>query len=434
MSKQDNLHDFLVDIADAVREKKGTTEPINAQNLSEEIRSIEGGGATEVEMKDVNFYDYDGTRLYSYSWEEAMAMTELPPLPTQKGLICQEWNYTLEDIKEQNGACDVGATYITNDGKTRLYLTIDNERAKDMQLNLYSTSSDNLVVDWGDGYVENAAGKSYITLYHDYSEYGKYVISIEALVGMWEFRFVGAASNALGALLAPSIDRINSLKKIELGERIYSLWNYAFQNCSSLQSIVIPNSVTSIGSNTFQNCSSLQSIVIPNSVTSIGGNIIPNCSSLQSIVIPNSVTSIEKNTFQDCSSLQSIVIPNSVTSIGINTFMDCSSLQSIVIPNSVTSIGNSAIHTCHSLQSIVIPNSVTSLGTYSIYALFSIAYIDFSSHTSIPTLSASNSIGNLNSGTKIIVPDDLYDEWIVATNWTGLVNKIVKDSEYTRPL
>ena len=40
MSKQDNLHDFLTDIADAVREKKGTTEPINAQNLSEEIRSI----------------------------------------------------------------------------------------------------------------------------------------------------------------------------------------------------------------------------------------------------------------------------------------------------------------------------------------------------------------------------------------------------------
>ena len=44
MSKQDNLHDFLTDIADAVREKKGTSEKINAQNLSSEIRSIESGG------------------------------------------------------------------------------------------------------------------------------------------------------------------------------------------------------------------------------------------------------------------------------------------------------------------------------------------------------------------------------------------------------
>ena len=44
MSKENNLKDFLTDIADAVREKKGTTEPINAQNLSEEIRGIESGG------------------------------------------------------------------------------------------------------------------------------------------------------------------------------------------------------------------------------------------------------------------------------------------------------------------------------------------------------------------------------------------------------
>lgn len=43
MSKQDNLTDFLVDVADAIREKKGTTEKINPQNFSEEIRSIESG-------------------------------------------------------------------------------------------------------------------------------------------------------------------------------------------------------------------------------------------------------------------------------------------------------------------------------------------------------------------------------------------------------
>lgn len=44
MSKQDNLTDFLVDVADAIREKKGTTEKINPQDFSEEIRGIESGG------------------------------------------------------------------------------------------------------------------------------------------------------------------------------------------------------------------------------------------------------------------------------------------------------------------------------------------------------------------------------------------------------
>ena len=42
------------------------------------------------QLKDVNFYDYDGTLLHSYTAEEAQALSELPPLPTQKGLICQE--------------------------------------------------------------------------------------------------------------------------------------------------------------------------------------------------------------------------------------------------------------------------------------------------------------------------------------------------------
>ena len=50
------------------------------------VVAAEGGGAAvSVPMKDVNFYDYDGTRLYSYTVAEAAALTELPPLPTQPG-------------------------------------------------------------------------------------------------------------------------------------------------------------------------------------------------------------------------------------------------------------------------------------------------------------------------------------------------------------
>lgn len=41
--KTDNLTDFLTDVADAIREKKGTTELINPQDFSAEIASIESG-------------------------------------------------------------------------------------------------------------------------------------------------------------------------------------------------------------------------------------------------------------------------------------------------------------------------------------------------------------------------------------------------------
>ena len=44
MAKNDNIIDFLGDVADAIREKKGTAEPIAAQNFADEIKSIETDG------------------------------------------------------------------------------------------------------------------------------------------------------------------------------------------------------------------------------------------------------------------------------------------------------------------------------------------------------------------------------------------------------
>jgi hypothetical protein len=194
----------------------------------------------------------------------------------------------------------------------------------------------------------------------------------------------------------------------------YSIYQYAFYDCSSLTSITIPNGVTSIGSYAFYNCSSLTSITIPDSVTSIGGGAFSGCSSLTSITIPNGVTSIGNGVFEDCSKLQyneydnayylgdesnpyfvlikaktkditsctinsntkiiysyafsdcskltNITIGDSVTIIGENTFSNCCSLTSITIPSSVTSIGVYAFSYCSSLTSITIPDSVTSIG------------------------------------------------------------------------
>ena len=44
MAKNDNLTDYLTDLADGIRAKKGTTEPINPQDFRKEIESISGGG------------------------------------------------------------------------------------------------------------------------------------------------------------------------------------------------------------------------------------------------------------------------------------------------------------------------------------------------------------------------------------------------------
>ena len=41
----ENIVELLTDVADAIREKKGSTEPINAQNFAEEIKSLPSGAS-----------------------------------------------------------------------------------------------------------------------------------------------------------------------------------------------------------------------------------------------------------------------------------------------------------------------------------------------------------------------------------------------------
>lgn len=45
MAKNDNIQDLLHDVADAIREKKGTTEKINPQAFSEEIKNLPSGAS-----------------------------------------------------------------------------------------------------------------------------------------------------------------------------------------------------------------------------------------------------------------------------------------------------------------------------------------------------------------------------------------------------
>lgn len=63
MSKENNLTDFLMDVADAIREKKGTAEKINPQNFSDEIKGIKTSmwtGHVDVEgLKAIGWDDED---------------------------------------------------------------------------------------------------------------------------------------------------------------------------------------------------------------------------------------------------------------------------------------------------------------------------------------------------------------------------------------
>lgn len=151
----------------------------------------------------------------------------------------------------------------------------------------------------------------------------------------------------VGELRQNSIPSGNTIVKVEIGNKVTSIGNNAFDYngyAINFTSIVIPSSVTSIGGWAFYRCSGLTSVTIPDGVTSIGGGVFFNCYGLTSVTIPDSVTSIGEYAFCGCSGLTTITIPDSVTSIGERAFVDCYGLTSITIPNGVTSIGDAAFY------------------------------------------------------------------------------------------
>ena len=58
----ETIVELLTDVADAIREKKGTSDKINAQNFANEIRSIEGGGEVQNTM-GFTAEVYDATKI-----------------------------------------------------------------------------------------------------------------------------------------------------------------------------------------------------------------------------------------------------------------------------------------------------------------------------------------------------------------------------------
>ena len=330
------LREKIISLINASNTATGSTDTDLTSAVSRLCNGYGGGGST-VTKKDVNFYDYDGTIVSSYTTQEFAALTAMPDNPSHTGLTAQGWNWSLSDAKTyvaKYGKLNIGQMYITSDGKTRLYIELTEGRLSPW-LKLYLNANSELDIDWGDGSTHSTfttTSEAYKNEQHTYATAGSYVIAITVVSGVFSIR---SSSTSLSTLLtndnastsSPDRGYLNSIKKIEIGNSITSIGAYAFASCYSLASITIPNTVKSIGTNTFASCYSLASITIPNSVASILGNAFANCSSLASITIPDSVTSIETYAFYNCSSLASITIPNSVTSIGSSALGSCGYME-----------------------------------------------------------------------------------------------------------
>lgn len=377
----DTLLDLTADTVTPETLLKGAT----AHNAAGEAitGTLEAGGGAAAES-DITFYDYEGTIVESWTLAELANKTALPAYPSHEGLICQGWNWSLADLKATNRKMNVGAMYITDDGKTRIYIHLEEGRTSPM---LGCCPNGTVTVDWGDGTTpDTLTGTSINTVKwtptHNYAAPGDYVIKLTTDA---EMGFYGNnTTDQLSGILRHSSEsdarnRVyqSSVRKIEIGEGVPRIRSYGFRSCNALTSVTIPSGVASVGNLAFCDCTPLAAITLPASLTDIGASAFSGCYALASIAIPNGVTSIREYSFSGCV-FSSFTIPNSVTSIEDSAFEYCAGLSSLTIPNSVTSISTYQLfRSCSALTMATIPAGTTTRimnGAFGgCYALVSIA-------------------------------------------------------------
>lgn len=380
--------------ADAIREKMGSSDPmiwdpdIGFQTAVNAIPS--GGRPSDIAEKDVSFFDYDGTLLYSYTIPEAQALTELPPLPEHEGLVAQGWNWTLEQVNGIYRQTYIGANYDTDDGATKMHIdtVLDN---LEVTLYLYQSAANDIRIDWGDGSAAETYGTSgKFSLSHTYAVGGRYVISLSSDSEAVQF------GDYTQTICSPQV-----VRSVNIGSRVAVLNAYCLSAQDRLQTVSLPMSASFNGQQVFLNCNTLQFLALPKDARSFDTYFCRYNYALTGYSMPCGIT-MGKQPFDYCYALRAILIPEGTKEVWPYCFRYSSAANRVAVPPSVDTIGTYAFANC--------PN---------------VLVYDFTRHTAVPTLVNTSAFSGINPVCRFLVPSSLYDAWTEAENWVTYANQMV---------
>ena len=445
----------------------GVTVEIGDADDSDCVASVTGtasGGG--LEEKAVNFYDYDGELLYSYTAQEFLALNAFPANPTHTGLTAQGWNWSLADAKAYltsypNADMNIGQMYRTTSGATEIDITLGSDFLKPYLVIAVNGTVD---VDWGDNSAHSTLTGTSLTamknVLHEYASSGNYTISLSVTSGTFTLnngsgnaallsyttslssnrtysgaikaiRFGQGIQTIGGAKCLQSVEYITipntvtdvgifdndwSLKHITIPSGVTTLATSAFNENWKLKSISIPNSVTTINGSSFNGCVELQSVTLPSAVTVSGGSIFAYCHSLRNVVLPNSITTIQSTMFRENYEIEEYTVPSFITGLNQGCFRADRNMKSVTLPEGLTTIAQEVFFDCKNLRSITIPSTVTSIGSSAFQNCLACNEYHFKS-TTPPELSASNVFNGGSLGTTIYVPVGCLTDYQTATNY-----------------
>ena len=277
--------------------------------------------------------------------------------------------------------------------------------------NRYS-SSDPIVVDWGDGTTDVVYG-NISQLAHTYPSVATYTVRISDNIST----FCPSYNNSTW-YQTTSQNQYTFKKVLTLSSKVTQLSTYAFYYCSAMTDAIIPSGATSIPTQCFYYCQQLKSstVQLPSTVTSIGNNAFYYCSSsnFSSITIPAACTSIGQFAFYYCYYLHpSFASGSSNLSLNTYSFSYCgyngSAFTIDLSPRKITSIPNYCFYYCRYLKGITWPQGLTSIGGYAFRYCF---YYSVSTGTveipeGVTTISSTYAFANCLHLTSVTLPSTL---------------------------
>lgn len=367
-----------------------------------------------MEEKDVNFYDYDGTLLHAYTLEELQALTELPPLPSHEGLICQGWNWSLSDLKAYGKPYDVILHYITEDGATWYDLVNDTGRevAVTFRWKQYA-GQEQPVLDFGDGsetFTKAVTSNETVACTHTYAP-GNYRAKLSG------FYHLGDA-NAVSDI---ADDRSVLLKRIYFGASPGNLYAYAFRNSARLETVACTNKIGIDGGQAFIACRNLKALPVYRNAANLPSSFLNDCTSMKVLSLANDLKG--HYGFTAMKSVKRLCLPD--TCVGFNgNCADLESLTYVNIPEGTTSIPNSAFLRCYSLAKLEIPNTVTTIGSQAFLNCYSLSTLRFESATP-PTVSNANAFSGIQATCVVQVPASALNTYKNAANYGTISAQMV---------
>ena len=414
-------------IANAITTMGGTVNLGDGfDNFAADIQTIPQGGGSSLTPKDINFYDYDGTLLYAYTFAEVQQLTEMPEPPNHGSSFPYSvvnhsgspWTEDLTTLQSIGTPFNVGVNYHALNNTTKLYITIDDNRREVKLWNLTTATGlqSRRRINWGDGTSETTVNKDNAAI-HIYAQAGSYVVEIKPALGSL------SASNriALEGKTDTSTDAYMGV--------IYSTYdchNYEInKRCgyNPILTAVEPGQFVEIGPTAFSNAVNLKSLVFPYPYNATPSNSLsfnvntgtpsPFFNSyLEFISLPysfflnNGTSTTRKLTFEFSKKLKRVVIPiYSETLIDYRAsgaaplFEGCQSLVEWLPDDAMQGVAkytfagivynSECIPTASlNLEKLVIPYGITSmydvLGTYSVdsnsgtpTAIYEINGVDF---------------------------------------------------------